>query len=89
MGGTQAAGKTERSGVFVMDLMRPATEDKARWMVQAYAAEEPEVLRHDFFHSLKAAYTIAEVKAQLKRAELEHLQVEATSDRHLIVVGRR
>jgi ubiquinone/menaquinone biosynthesis C-methylase UbiE len=75
--------------VFVMDLMRPTTEDKARWMVDEYAAGEPEVLRHDFFHSLKAAYTTEEVKAQLQVAGLGHLAVKATSDRHFIVTGHR
>lgn len=75
--------------VFVMDLKRPATEEKARWMVDEYAAGEPEVLRHDFFHSLKAAYTTAEIEAQLEAAGLGHLDVIATSDRHLIVTGTR
>ncbi len=75
--------------VFVMDLMRPATEDQARWMVDAYAAGEPEVLRHDFFHSLKAAYTLDEVQAQLQAADLAHLEVAASSDRHIIVFGLR
>jgi ubiquinone/menaquinone biosynthesis C-methylase UbiE len=62
---------------------------KPGWMVDAYAAGEPEVLRHDFFHSLKAAYTLDEVQAQLQAADLAHLEVAASSDRHIIVFGLR
>ena len=74
--------------VFVMDLMRPASAEQARAMVDQYTAGEPEVLRSDFYHSLLAAYRPAEVKTQLGSAELSHLSVEVISDRHLIVFGR-
>lgn len=73
--------------IFVMDLMRPADEATARALVDEYADGEPEVLRHDFFHSLRAAYTVDEVQEQLERCNLTQLQVEAISDRHLIVFG--
>lgn len=74
--------------VFVMDLMRPASEEEAKWMVDTYAAGEPEVLRSDFFLSLKAAYRLDEIEDQLARAGLGGLRVEAVSDRHLIVLGQ-
>ncbi len=75
--------------VFVMDLMRPASRAQAQAMVDEYAAGEPPVLRHDFFHSLLAAYRPDEVRAQLAAAGLaEVLQVEAVSDRHLVAWGR-
>ncbi len=74
--------------VFVMDLMRPDSRATAEAMVEQHAAGEPEVLRHDFFHSLLAAYTIDEVQQQLAQVELQALTVEAISDRHLIVHGR-
>ena len=75
--------------MFVMDLMRPQSEDEARQMVEIYSADEPEVLRKDFFFSLRAAYRPDEVSAQLEQVGLAHLNVEAVSDRHLIVHGRR
>jgi ubiquinone/menaquinone biosynthesis C-methylase UbiE len=75
--------------VFVMDLMRPESRDRARVLVEQYAAGEPEILRHDFFHSLLAAYEVGEVEAQLRAAGLPHLRVRACSDRHLIAWGRR
>jgi ubiquinone/menaquinone biosynthesis C-methylase UbiE len=74
--------------VFVPDLRRPATAAKARAMVRRYSGAEPEVLRRDFYNSLCAAFTPAEVRRQLKLAGLEELQVEVVSDRHLLVFGK-
>ena len=74
--------------LFVMDLMRPDDAATVDAMVAEYAAGEPEVLREDFRNSLIAAYRPAEVEAQLRAAGLA-LTVEAVSDRHLIVHGRR
>jgi SAM-dependent methyltransferase len=76
------------AGVFVMDLMRPASRDAAARLVNIYCAGEPEVLRRDFFNSLLAAYRVDEVRQQLRAAELAHLTVAVASDRHLIVWGR-
>jgi ubiquinone/menaquinone biosynthesis C-methylase UbiE len=73
--------------VFVMDLMRPASTQQAQALVKEYAAEEPQVLQHDFYHSLLAAYTPQEVQQQLSVLALP-LRVKVVSDRHLIVSGR-
>ncbi len=70
-----------------MDLMRPASEAVVLRLVEQYVADEPEVLRHDFQHSLYAAYHVDEVRTQLDAAGLNTLKVEAVSDRHLIVAG--
>lgn len=74
------------AAVFVMDLRRPDSRAAAGAMVGLYAAGEPEVLRHDFFHSLLAAYTPEEVAAQLAAAGLR-LAVTVVSDRHFTVSG--
>ena len=74
--------------VFVPDLRRPATVAKAQAMVRKYSCGEPAVLRRDFFNSLRAAFTPAEVRTQLKHAGLVDLQVEITGDRHLVIFGR-
>lgn len=74
--------------MFVMDLMRPESQGAAERMVEHYAAGEPAILRHDFLHSLLAAYRPDEVEAQLREAGLDHLHVEVVSDRHLVVSGR-
>ncbi|MBL1261938.1 MAG: class I SAM-dependent methyltransferase [Thiotrichaceae bacterium] len=73
--------------VFVMDLMRPDNQAEVLRLVERYVASEPEVLRHDFHHSLYAAYRVDEVRAQLDAAGLHQLTVQAVSDRHLVVAG--
>ena len=75
------------SRVFVMDLMRPRSTDAASELVREYAAQEPDILKHDFFHSLLAAYTVGEVEEQLERQGMINLSVKPVSDRHFIVTG--
>lgn len=79
-----------RSGapLFVMDLFRPETRDAARRIVDTAAADEPEVLRRDFYNSLLAAFRVDEVREQLKRAGLGHCRCEIVSERHWLVWGR-
>ncbi|GIX50134.1 MAG: SAM-dependent methyltransferase [Limisphaera sp.] len=86
----QAIRRYGRPGtlVLVADLRRPRTPAHARRLVERYASGEPAVLRRDFYRSLRAAFTPAEVRAQLERANLRELSVEIISDRHLLVSGR-
>jgi trans-aconitate methyltransferase len=78
-----------RVAVFVMDLMRPLSEQGARELVQQSAGQEPQILRRDFYYSLCAAYRPDEIQAQLRAIGLaRHLQIEVVSDRHLIVWGQ-
>lgn len=76
------------AAVLVMDLERPASRSEAQAMVERHAAEEPEILRRDFFNSLCAAFSEAEIRIQLHAAGLEDFYVERVSDRHLAVHGR-
>jgi ubiquinone/menaquinone biosynthesis C-methylase UbiE len=73
--------------VLVMDLFRPRDAATARGIVEQYAADEPEVLRQDFYNSLLAAFEPEEVRAQLREAGLDCLEVRTVSDRHLVVAG--
>lgn len=66
--------------VFIMDLMRPESKQQAQELVRLHAAEEPEILQHDFYHSLLAAYTAAEVQKQLQEAELNDFTVKTIKD---------
>lgn len=75
--------------VFVPDLRRPATPARAALLARKYSSGEPEVLRRDFYNSLRAAFAPAEVRRQLQAAGLSELQVEVVSDRHLLVYGQR
>lgn len=76
------------AAVYVTDLRRPADEGSLRQLVDAYSAPEPAVLRRDFEASLRAAFTVQEVRAQLVLAGLTNLVVTELSDRHLAVSGR-
>jgi trans-aconitate methyltransferase len=73
--------------VFVMDLLRPDSKQTAKQLVEQYAADEPAVLKEDFYNSLLAAFEIDEVRQQLTECGLQHLQVGQVSDRHLTVSG--
>ena len=75
--------------VFVMDLMRPGTDEEAWRLVETYSTDEPDILKRDFYNSLLAAFEIDEVKRQLEEAGLGGFQVEQASDRHLVVYGIR
>lgn len=74
--------------VQVMDLLRPPDPQAVERLVGAYAADAPAVLREDFRRSLHAAYTLAEVAAQLRDAGLGHFRLEQVSDRHWLAAGR-
>ncbi len=76
------------SPVLVMDLLRPESPEEARAIVDQHAAQEPERLREDFYHSLLAAFTEDEVASQLAELNLSRLMVDVPDDRHWIVYGR-
>ena len=75
------------SRVFIMDLMRPESEQAAKELVNLYASSEPRILRDDFFHSLCAAFLPEEIQSQLAFAGLSHFKIRVISDRHVNVFG--
>ena len=77
------------SRVFVGDLRRPPTLEAVDDIIDTYAADAPPILKEDFYNSLRAAFTVKEIQAQLHRAGLNGLEVKAVGDRHLIVAGTR
>lgn len=74
--------------IFVMDLVRPSSVERAKELVSMHVRDEPEILRRDFFNSLLAAFDLDEVRSQLDEAGLAKFVIEQISDRHLIVAGR-
>lgn len=76
------------TAVLVMDLFRPASSAEAQAIVERYSGGEPEVLKHDYFASLCAAFEPGEVREQLAACGLAELAVRTVSDRHLLVAGR-
>ena len=77
-----------RPGAFVcvMDLCRPDTTSVAHQIVESVAADDPEVLKTDFYNSLLAAFTPDEILKQLQTADLD-LNVTLWGDRHLLIQG--
>lgn len=74
------------AAVYVMDLYRPETEADARRVVEEAAAMEDSILKKDFYNSLCAAFSIEEVRDQLKNAGLD-LYVTKVSERHMLIKG--
>jgi SAM-dependent methyltransferase len=85
----EAMRATARSGacLFLQDLHRPVSPERAQAIVDEYAAGEPEVLRRDFYNSLCAAFTPTEIEAQLAAAALPGFTVDVVTDRHLTAYG--
>ncbi len=75
------------SPVLVMDLLRPDSPEEAQAIVDCYAAEEPEILRRDFYRSLLASFTEDEVAAQLAEMNMSRLIIDVVDDRHWVVSG--
>jgi SAM-dependent methyltransferase len=72
--------------VQVMDLIRPTSPVEAREIVERVARREHPLLKEDFYNSLCAAFTIEEVRAQLRAVDLA-LTVEHAGDRHMVIRG--
>ncbi len=75
------------TAIYICDLYRPESSQVAKQLVDQYAHNEPENLRKDFYNSLLAAFTPDEVQAQLKTAQLEALNIDRVSDRHMLIYG--
>jgi trans-aconitate 2-methyltransferase len=74
--------------VVIHDLRRPSNETEQEALVERYAAGAPPILRRDYSHSLRAAFTLQEVREQLALAGLSELQLAERDDRYLVVWGR-
>ena len=83
------AAAAPNAPVFIVDLLRPDDEARARAIVDEHAEGEPEILRRDFYLSLCASFTLNEVRDQLTAAGLSHLSVSQISDIHLCISGHR
>jgi ubiquinone/menaquinone biosynthesis C-methylase UbiE len=68
--------------LFVRDLMRPAGEATLKHLVNQYAAGANDRQQTLFAESLRAALTLAEIRALVAAAGFATENVEATSDRH-------
>lgn len=72
--------------IFIADLNRPEDISSANWIVNEFAKNEPKVLKEDYYNSLLAAFTPAEVEEQLFNANLKQLSVHV--DKYIVVYGK-
>jgi len=61
---------SKQTQIYIMDMLRPATEEKVESIVKALADDENAYFKQDLYNSLKAAFTKQEIEEQLKQAEL-------------------
>lgn len=73
--------------VLHRDLRRPSSSAELDQLCECYTADAPELLQRDYRASLHAAFTVEEVKEQLRDAQLDHLQVRELEDRYLEISG--
>lgn len=77
-----------RAAILVVDLLRPADEESAERVIDNYAPDAPPMLRHDMLLSLRAAYTLEEISAQLQQADLaDALALKMASPLQFAVCG--
>jgi ubiquinone/menaquinone biosynthesis C-methylase UbiE len=74
--------------VAVQDLRRPGEESECQRLVRQHGAALHPLVRADYLHSLRAAFSPEEVEDQLLRAGLEGLAVQCVDDQYLRVEGR-
>ncbi len=73
----------ERGGVlFVRDLLRPATGADVKRLVQLYAGDANAHQKKMFDDSLRAALTLAEIRALVAPLGFDPAGVQQSSDRH-------
>lgn len=77
----------EDSIIFVMDLFRPDSPEKAKEIVEREAGNAPKIHKDDFYNSLLAAFTLEEVKEQLVCAGLHSVEAEIVSNIHWLASG--
>jgi len=73
--------------ILLVDLLRPQDPETVLRVVNENAGDAPEVLRRDFIASLHAAYTIDEVRQQLRSAGLADFRVDQTDELHFVGWG--
>ncbi len=76
------------AAIYLKDLRRPASAEAVETLRARHLPDAPPVLARDYVASLHAAFTPAEVGAQLAAAGLSCLQVAPLEDRYLEVWGR-
>jgi len=69
------------------DLIRPASIEKAFELEEKHLLNSPEILKKDFYASLKASFTVDEVNQQLVNAGLSQLEVFQVDELYFEIIG--
>ncbi len=69
------------------DLIRPASVEKAFELKEKHLSNSPEILKDDFYASLKASFTVEEVSQQLVDAGLSQLEVFQVDELYFEIIG--
>ena len=70
--------------ILCMDLKRPNDEIHLNKLLQKYGGDN-NTLKKDFENSLRASYTIEEIKTQLAKINNISFAIKSVSDRHFFV----
>ena len=85
-GALKKLGKTKCIHIH-RDLIRPTSEGKAFEIKEKHLSNSPEILKKDFHASLKASFTVDEVKQQLVNAGLSQLEVFQVDELYFEIIG--
>ena len=69
------------------DLIRPASVEKAFELKEKHLSNSPEILKKDFYASLKASFTVDEVTQQLAETGLSQLEVFQVDELYVEIIG--
>ncbi len=85
-GALKKLGKTKCIHIH-RDLIRPASVEKAFELKEKHLSNSPEILKKDFYASLKASFTVEEVSQQLFDAGLFQLEVFQIDELYFEIIG--
>ena len=69
------------------DLIRPTSIKKALEIKEKHLSNSPEILKKDFYASLKASFTVEEVSQQVVDAGLSQLEVFQVDELYFEIIG--
>ena len=69
------------------DLLRPSSIEKALNLKEKYLSNSPEILKNDFYASLKASFRVDEVNQQLLKAGFSQLEVFQVDELYFEIIG--
>ena len=85
-GALKKLGKTKCIHIH-RDLIRPISAEKAFEIKEKHLSNSPEILKKDFYASLKASFTVEEVTQQLADARLSQLEVFQVDELYFEIIG--